>query len=70
MPGLKQAYKIAKDKLREYLLKYGYAPVAQTLALLRHLTNNLTFILCVEDFGIKYIHKHELQDLLNTLQDL
>ena len=67
--GLKQAGKINNQRLQKHLSKYIYTLVAQTLALWCHLTNNITFTLCVNNAGIKYI-QHKLQYLLNALWDL
>jgi hypothetical protein len=70
MPGLKQAGKVANDRLITHLAKYGYAPCAQTPALWRHTTRPVTFTLCVDDFGIKYEGKQHVEHLLNALRDL
>ena len=38
MPGLKQAGKVANDRLITHLHKYGYSPCARTPALWKHAT--------------------------------
>ena len=70
MPGLKQAGKVANDRLKNHLAKYGYKPVPRTPALWTHETYDTTFTLCVDDFGIKYTSKDKALHLLNALKDL
>ena len=70
MPGLKQAGKIANDRLKSHLAKFGYFPAPRTPALWLSKTNNITFTLCVEDFGIKYTDKKDAEHLLNALRQL
>ena len=70
MPGLKQAVKLANERLEKHLHKYGYAPCAQTPALWIHSTLPITFTLVVNDFSVKYTGKHTALHLLKTLRDL
>ena len=70
MPGLKQAGRLANDRLVHHLAKYGYTPVALTPSLWRHATRPVTFTLVVDDFGIKYVGNQHLQHLLSALRDL
>ena len=69
MPGLKQAGRIAQDRLVNHLAKYRYAPVACTPSLWKHRTRNFAFTLVVDDFGIKYVDKNHLDHLLNAIRD-
>ena len=55
MHGLKQSGRIAHDELVKYLLPYGYKPPKRTPSLWKHDTKPISFILCVDDFGIKYV---------------
>ena len=55
MPGLKQADRIANDRLKAHLAKFGFAPVPRTLALWKHNTKPIFFSLVVDNFGMKYI---------------
>ena len=57
MPGLKQAGRIANDRLRAHLAKVGFAPVPITPALWKHNKKPIWFSLVVDDFGVKYIRK-------------
>lgn len=70
MPGLKQAGKIANERLTTHLKKYGYAPAPRTPALWRHNTRPIAFTLVVDDFGIKITNKPDAEHLLNALRDL
>ena len=53
MPGIKQARRLASDRLTKNLARNGYAPVPHTPSLWRHHTSDLVFSLVVNDFGIK-----------------
>ena len=55
MLGLKQAGRIANNRLKAHLAKFGFAPVPRTLALWKHDTKPIFFSLVVDNFGIKYI---------------
>ena len=70
MPGLKQAGKIANDRLKTHLKKYGYAPVPRTPALWAHATRSTIFTLVVDDFGIKYESMADANHLLDALRAL
>ena len=70
MAGLKQACKIANDKLKTHMEKYSYNPVPRTPALWTHATRPTTFTLVVDDFGIKYEIILDANHLLNALKDL
>ena len=68
MPGLKQAGRIAHDRLIKHLAQYGYAPCRNTPALWKHVTKPISFTLVVDDFGVKYIKKLHLQHLIDALR--
>jgi len=70
MPGLKQAGRLANERLVNHLAKYGYAPVAQTPSLWRHHTRLVAFTLVVDDFGIKYEGKQHFDHLISAISDL
>ena len=55
MPGLKQAGKIAHDRLKTHLETYVYQPCRHTPALWTHTTRPISFTLVVKDFGVKYV---------------
>ena len=70
MPGLKQAGRIANDRLTTHLAKSGYRPVPITPSLWTHDTRPIDFSLVVDDFGIKYVGKEHAMHLLGALRDL
>ena len=70
MYGLPQAGRLANDKLVAHLAKNGYHQAKQTPGLFRHETRNITFVLVVDDFGVKYVGKENAEHLVKTLQEL
>ena len=70
MYGLPQAGKIANDKLKLHISKFGYNPSPITLGLWRHQTRHLQFSLVVDDFGIKYELQEEITHLLDSLKTI
>ena len=70
MPGLKQAGRIANDRLQKHLATFGYAPVPRTPSLWKHESRPVTFSLVVDDFGVKYVGKEHADHLINALQQL
>ena len=67
MYGLPQAGKIAYDQLARHLKPYGYQPVQHTPGLWRHESKNISFILWVDDFGVKYINRADVEHLQSAL---
>ena len=67
MYGLPQAGRLAYDKLIKHLAKGGYHPTPHTPGLFRHRTNNTTFCLIVDDFGVKYTNNRDAQHLIDHL---
>ena len=70
MPGLKQAGRIANDRLTTHLARFGYRPVPRTPSLWRHDTRPVVFSLVVDDFGVKYVGKEHALHLLEALRHL
>jgi hypothetical protein len=70
MPGLKQAGRLANDRLTKHLAKSGYRPVRHTPSLRAHDTRPIAFALVVDDFGIKYVGKEHAMHLLQALRTL
>ena len=66
--GLPQAELLAYNLLVAQLEKHGYAPCNITTDLWKHKTRPITFILTIDDFGVKYIGKHNAIHLLNALK--
>lgn len=67
--GLPQAGKLANDQLIRHLAPYGYAPCPITPGLWKHDTRDISFLLVVDDFGIKYTDRRDAEHLLSALQD-
>jgi hypothetical protein len=67
MYGLKQAGILANQRLTTHLAQYGYHPTPCTPGLWRHATTSLTFLLVVDDFGLKYTDKADAEHLVKTL---
>ena len=70
MPGLKQAVRIANNRLKAHLNKFGFAPVPRTPAMWKNNTKPIFFSLVVEDFGLKYIGKENDYHLIQAVQKL
>jgi hypothetical protein len=70
MPGLKQAGRIANDRLTTHLAKSGYRPVRHTPSLWTHDTHPIVFTLVVDDFGVKHVGKEHALHLLQALHTL
>ena len=68
MYGLKQAAILAYDQLRSHLEPHGYFPVPNTVGMWKHKTRPIQFCLCVDDFGIKFVNKTDVEHLLTTLK--
>jgi hypothetical protein len=66
--GLKEAGILAFNQLVKKLAPHGYEPMPFTPGLWRHRTKRTTFVLCVDDFGVKYFSKADAQHLIDALQ--
>jgi hypothetical protein len=52
--GLKQAGRLAQQRLISHLAEHGYTPSEHSTCLFKHATNGNVFTLVVDDFGLKY----------------
>jgi hypothetical protein len=68
MYGLPQAGSLANELLEQRLNKEGYFQSKIVPGLWRHTKRNLQFVLVVDDFGIKYLRKEDLDHLISTLE--
>ena len=68
MYGLKQAAILAYKKLKGVLGEAGYLQIDNTTGLWKHKTRKTVFALCVDDFGVKYFNKEDMDHLVRTLQ--
>ena len=67
MYGLKQAAILAYKQLCKRLQQAGYTPILGSAGMFEHNTRKTKFSLCVDDFGIKYYSKADLDHLLSSL---
>jgi len=68
MYGLPQVGSNSHDELEEHLNKEGYYKSPLVPALWKHKTRPTQFVLIVDNFGIKYFMKNDLDHLANTLK--
>lgn len=69
MYGLSQAGKIANDDLKKILEPHGYYPSKRTSGLWFHKKRPISFTLVVDDFGIKFENKEDIDHLLKIIED-
>ena len=67
MYGLKEAGIIASNALVKILVPFGYSPVKLTPVLWKHTSITIMFTLVVDDFGIKYTHTQDVENLFRAL---
>ena len=68
MVRIETRWKIAHDDLVEHLNKHGYIRSGTIDGLFKHRTRNISFTLMVDDFGIKYKWKEDLDHLINIMR--
>ena len=66
MYGLKQAAILAYKQLVENLGQHGYHPIPLTTGLWKHKTRDTVFAFCVDDFGVKYTSKDNINHLISS----
>ena len=59
--------KIAHHDFVKHLGKYGYVPAGLTDGLFVHKTHDISFTLVVNDFGIKYQRKEDVEHLIKVM---
>ena len=68
MYDLPQAGIITEERLNIHLTTSSYIPAKHTPGLYTHHTLNAMFTLVINDFGVKYHHKHDALYFLNLLK--
>ena len=68
MYGLKQATDIAYKNLINNLAPFGYHPIPHTDSYCQHALLPTKFGLCVDDCGVKFFKKRDLNHLFSALQ--
>ena len=66
--GLKESGRIANEDIVDHLALHGYHESEYTCGLFKHHNRNITFTLVVDDFGIKWTKKADLDHLLSILE--
>ena len=69
MYGLPQAGLLAQQLLEERLAKHGYFQSNSVQGLWKHETRPIVFSLVVDDFGVKYVNKQDVDHLMNVLKE-
>jgi hypothetical protein len=67
MYGLPQAGRLAQEELFAHLSKHGFYQCANTPCLFRHQDRDITFCTVVDDFGVKYKKKEDVDFLIKVL---
>ena len=65
---LPQAGIMASKQLHQHISTFVYTQVSHTHGLFRHKTRTLSFTLIVDDFGIRYSNRADLDHLNKVLQ--
>ncbi len=69
--GLAQAGILAQQRLFEHLNNNGYIAIANDQpCIFKHKHTDITFCLVVDDFGVKYKHKEDVEKLIAVLEEL
>jgi hypothetical protein len=66
--GLPQAGILANKLLRKRLAPHGYYECKQTPGLWKHTSRPISFTLVVDDFGVKYTNKKDIDHLIDCLK--
>eukprot|EP00957_Ditylum_brightwellii_P006850 518739-Ditylum_brightwellii.AAC.1 len=68
MYRLPQVRGIAHDLLFKNIAPYGYIPYAHTSGLWQHMYKPTIFVLCVDDFGVKYMCQEDVNHLIISIK--
>ena len=67
--GLKQSGKISHDDLVQHLTKHGYVCDGTTDRLFTHTTQDISFTLVTNDFGIMFTKEEDVQHLIKIMRE-
>jgi hypothetical protein len=70
MYGLHQAGILANELLQRNLAKDGYRPTQHTHGLWTHNTRPISFLLLVDDFGVKYVGRELAEHLMECIKKI
>jgi hypothetical protein len=65
--GLPQAGILANKRLKRKLAPFGYYECINTQGLWRHESRPLTFMLVVDNFGVKFVNKDDVDHLITSI---
>ena len=68
MYGLPQAGIISHKYLTNHLNKHGFKESKFTPGLWLYKQRNISFVLVVDDFGVKFVNSHDAQCLIDVLR--
>jgi hypothetical protein len=68
MYGLPQAGILVNELLQRNLAKDGYRPTQHTHGLWKHDSRPISFLLVVDDFGIKYVGREHAEHLMECIK--
>ncbi len=66
--GLPQAGILANKRLRRKLAPFGYSECVNTPGLWKHDTRSISLTLIVDDFGVKYVSREDVDHLIDSLK--
>ena len=66
MYGLKQAARLANDKLVDLLAPFGYYPDPYVSTIWSHNSRRTILYLCVDDFEVQYYNQDDVNHLVNA----
>eukprot|EP00957_Ditylum_brightwellii_P189305 14408882-Ditylum_brightwellii.AAC.1 len=69
MYSLPQDGRAAHDLLLKNMVPHGYYPWAYTPGLWHHTYKPTIFVLCVDDFGVKYMCQEDANHLINSIKN-
>jgi hypothetical protein len=67
--GLPQAGILANKLLKKRLAPHGYYKCKQTPSVWKHTTRPISFTLVVNDFGVKYMRKEDIDHLIKCIKE-
>ena len=66
--GLSHSGALANNGLRENLAPHGYFEVTHNPGLWQHITHPISFSLVIDDFGVKYVDRADVDHLIDALK--
>ena len=67
--GLPQAGILANKLMKKCLAPHGYHECKQTPGLWKHTTRSISFTLVVDNFGVKYTCKEDINHLIKAIKE-